>query len=105
MSATNRVEHQVSWESQRRRPLGIAALVGGALMLIGSLLPFIVLSGIPNVGPVQGFTPLLHGQANPAMRPRQPLIHYFPHHSWELIVGSVIVAAGFFALAVVLHFL
>jgi hypothetical protein len=105
MSATNRVEHQVSWERQRRRPLGIAALVGGALMLIGSLLPFVVLSGIPNVGVVQSFTPLLHGQANPATSPRYPLIHYYSHHSWELILGSVIVAAGFFALAFVLHFL
>jgi hypothetical protein len=97
-------EPQVAWELGRRPRMGVFATAGGLLLLVGNLLPVTALRGVPNVGVVQGLTPLLNGQAKPAVSPRYQFIAFLDHHAATLIIGAALEAVGLALLAIALHF-
>ncbi|HEX4109447.1 MAG TPA: hypothetical protein VHX88_15025 [Solirubrobacteraceae bacterium] len=99
------IRHQVEFETERRATMGTIALVAGALLLAGTVVTLVASGSQPQTGLLQGFGPLLHGQANPRVSPRYELVQFYNSHAAQLIGASVAAAFGFVGLAGVIHFL
>src|SRR5207247_1689149 len=83
---------QVARELGRRRSLGVPVAAGGVLYLLGSITIAGTLKGAPTVGLIQGLTPALKGEVNPAVSPRAQEVKFISHHAFALLPGSVVVS-------------
>jgi hypothetical protein len=99
------IKQRVAFESNRRARLGVPAVAGGVLYLLGSIILNASLKSLPTVGIVQALEPVLHGEANPAVSPRAAEVTYIDHNAFGLLAGSVLTALGVVALTVVLLFI
>ena len=82
--------------------LSVPAFAGGFLYLLSAIIITETLSGAPTVGLVQGLTPALEGDANPAVSPRTPEVKFISHHAFTLVTGGVLAAAAVGILTLVL---
>jgi len=103
--AKREIDQQVALESERRSRLAVPAVAGGVLYLLSGIILSSTLSGLPAVGIVQGFAPMLRGEANPAASPRAAEVTYIDHHAFGLIAGSVLTTIAIVFLTLVLLFL
>jgi len=99
------IDRQVAFESQRRARLGVPALAGGVLYLLGGIIVSATLKSLPTVGVVQALTPALRGEANPAVSPGTPEVRYISHHAFGLIVGNLLQSMSVVALVLILLFI
>jgi hypothetical protein len=99
------IRRRVEFESERRARLGVPAFAGGVLYLLASIILTATLKAVPTVGAIQGIAPALNGQPNPAVSPRAAEVHYYDHHAFALIAGSVLSAIAVLILVAVLRFL
>jgi hypothetical protein len=102
MPSTSEIRDQVARESERRSRLGVPALAGGVLYLLSGIMISSTLNGAPTVGLIQGLTPALRGEANPAVSPRAAEVKFISHHSLALIAGSALAAIAIGGLTLVL---
>jgi hypothetical protein len=102
MPTAGEIRDQVARELGRRRSLGVPVAAGGVLYLLGSITIAGTLKGAPTVGLIQGLTPALKGEANPAVSPRAQEVKFISHHAFALITGSVLAALALIALTAVL---
>ena len=102
MPTAAEIRPQVARELGRRRRLGVPAAAGGILYLLGSITIAGTLKGAPTAGLIQGLTPALRGEANPAVSPRAAEVKFISHHAFALISGSVLAALALVALTLVL---
>src|SRR5437764_3202343 len=102
MATATEIQAQLSREAYRRGRLGVPALAGGVLYLLGSIIIAGTLKGAPTVGLFQGLEPALRGEANPAQSPRAAEVKFISHHAFALIAGSVLASLAILALTVVL---
>jgi hypothetical protein len=102
MATAAEIQAQVSRETERRSKLGVPALAGGVLYLLGSIIIAGTLKGAPTVGLFEGLKPALTGVANPAESPRAAEVKFISHHAFALIAGSLLAALAILALTVVL---
>jgi hypothetical protein len=98
------VRARVAHESYRRARLGVPALAGGVLYLLGGIIVSEALKLLPTVGVIQGLAPALRGEANPAVSPGATEVRFISHHAFGLIVGNVLQALGVSLLLAVLLF-
>ena len=96
------IRREVEAESARRGRLAVPAFAGGFLYLLSAIIITETLSGAPTVGLVQGLTPALEGDANPAVSPRTPEVKFISHHAFSLLTGGVLAAAAVGILTLVL---
>jgi hypothetical protein len=96
------IRREVEAESARRGRLAVPAFAGGFLYLLSAIIITETLSGAPTVGLVQGLTPALEGDANPAVSPRTPEVKFISHHAFTLVTGGVLAAAAVGILTLVL---
>jgi len=96
------IRRQVEAESARRGRLAVPAFAGGFLYLLSAIIITETLSGAPTVGLIQGLTPALEGDANPAVSPRTPEVKFISHHAFTLVTGGVLAAAAVGVLTLVL---
>jgi hypothetical protein len=99
------IRDRVAYEAARRIRLGVPAIAGGVLYLLGGITVSSTLKGLPTVGPLQGLAPALRGEANPAVSPGAAEVRFVSHHGFGLIAGNVLQALGVVFLLLVLHFL
>ncbi|HEV7943330.1 MAG TPA: hypothetical protein VGP17_11075 [Solirubrobacteraceae bacterium] len=99
------VRDQLELESGWRGRLGVPALAGGFLYLIGTVIIGSAISGAPTVGLLQAISPALKGEAQPARSPRADEVIYISHHAFGLIAGSLVSAVSLLALTAVLFVL
>jgi hypothetical protein len=102
MPSASEIKQQVASETARRARLGVPAFAGGFLYLLSGITTASTLNGAPSVGLLQGLTPALNGEANPAISPRAAEVKFFSHHATTLIASSVIAALAILALTLVL---
>jgi hypothetical protein len=102
MPSKNEINEQVAKETERRTRLGVPAFAGGILYLLSGIITSSTLNGAPTVGILQGLTPALSGEANPATSPRAAEVKFISHHASSLLIGSVIAAVAIGALTLVL---
>jgi hypothetical protein len=102
MPTAGEIRAQVASELERRRRLAVPSLAGGVLYLLGGIIIAGTLKGAPTVGLVQGLTPALRGEANPAVSPRAAEVKFISHHAFALIAGSLLAALALVALTLVL---
>jgi hypothetical protein len=102
MPSASEISEQVQRESARRGRLGVPAFAGGFLYFLSAIIVTSTLSSAPTVGLVQGLTPALRGEANPAISPRATEVKYISHHAFALIAGSTIKSLALVALTLVL---
>ena len=93
---------QVERELHARRRLQVPAFGGGFLYLLSAIIIASTLNGAPTVGLLQGLTPALEGQANPAISPRAEEVKFISHHAFPLIAGSVLAAIAIAILTLLL---
>ena len=105
MSSEQSLQQHVEAETARRGRLAVPAVAAGVLYLLSAIILNAVLGAAPTVGPVQGLTPALEGQANPPVSPRAAEVIYESHHALDLIAGSVLTAISLALLTVCLSFL
>jgi hypothetical protein len=105
MAASKEIEQRVALESERRSRLAVPAVAGGVLYLLSGIILSSTLSALPAVGLVQGFAPMLRGEAGPLSSPRSAEVTYIDHHAFGLIAGSVLTAIAIAFLTLVLLFL
>jgi hypothetical protein len=105
MSSEQSLQQHVEAEAAARTRLAVPAVAAGVLYLLSAIILNAVLGGAPTVGPVQGLTPALGGQANPATSPRAPEVVYESHHTLDFIAGSALTAISLALLTVCLLFL
>ncbi|HUH81202.1 MAG TPA: hypothetical protein VLZ06_07735 [Solirubrobacteraceae bacterium] len=96
------IRREVEAESARRRRLAVPAFAGGFLYLLSAIVISTTLRGAPTVGLVQGLTPALEGEANPAVSPRTPEVKFISHHAFALIAGGTLAAIAVGVLTLVL---
>jgi hypothetical protein len=96
---------RVAFESERRARLGVPALAGGVLYLLGGITVSATLRALPTVGVVQGLAPALQGEANPPVSPGAPEVRFIDHHAFGLIAGNVLQTLAVLVLIAVLIFL
>lgn len=96
---------QLGLESGWRARLGVPAVAGGFLYLIGSVIIGSALSGAPTVGLLQAISPAIKGEGNPVRSPRADEVIYISHHAFGLIAGSLLSAISLLALTAVLFVL
>ncbi len=96
------IRRQVEAESARRTRLAVPAFAGGFLYLLSAIIISTTLRGAPTVGLIQGLTPALEGDANPAVSPRTPEVKFISHHAFALIAGGVLAALAVAILTLVL---
>jgi hypothetical protein len=96
---------RVAYESQRRARLGMPAVAGGVIYLLGGVTVSATLRSLPTVGAVQGIVPALHGEANPPVSPGAPEVRFVDTHAFGLVAGNVMQALGIVLVLVVLLFL
>ncbi|HLI32142.1 MAG TPA: hypothetical protein VKU89_05320 [Solirubrobacteraceae bacterium] len=92
-------------EAERRARLGVPVSAAGVLYLLGAIVIYQSLSGLPTVGIIQGLAPALEGKASVAVSPQTPEIRYISHHALGLIAGSALEAIAIALLTVGLLFL
>ncbi len=90
MPSTSEISEQLERESERRARMGVPAFAGGFLYFLSAIIVTATLSSAPTVGLLQGLTPALRGEANPAISPRAAEVKYISHHSLALIAGSAV---------------
>ena len=83
MATATEIQAQLSREAYRRGRLGVPALAGGVLYLLGSIIIAGTLKGAPTVGLFQGLEPALRGEANPAQSPRAAEVKFISHHAFD----------------------
>lgn len=93
---------QLQREQGWRTRLGVPAVAGGFLYLMGAVIIGSALSGAPTVGFLQGISPALNGVANPHESPRAPEVRFISHHSFPLVAGSLLSALALLVLTAVL---
>jgi hypothetical protein len=96
--STSEISAQVAKESRRRDQLSRPAFAGGVLYILSGVIITSTLSGAPTVGLLQGLSPALSGQADPAVSPRAAEVRFISHHSFALIAGSTLAALAIGAL-------
>ena len=96
------IRRQVEAESARRGRLAVPAFAGGFLYLLSAIIITETLSGAPTVGLLEGLTPALEGDANPAVSPRTPEVKFISHHAFSLIAGGILAAVAVGILTLVL---
>jgi len=99
------VRARVAHESARRVRLGVPAIAGGVLYLLGGIAVSATLRELPTVGVVQGIVPALRGEANPAVSPGVPEVRFVDTHAFGLIAGNVMQAVGIVLVLVIMLFL
>jgi hypothetical protein len=99
------VRAQVAFESARRARLGVPAIAGGVLFLLGGIIVNATLRPLPSVGVVQGLAPALRGEANPAVSPGAAEVRFVDHHAFGLIAGNLLQAVAILLLVLILLFL
>ncbi|HTR88986.1 MAG TPA: hypothetical protein VMG62_02620 [Solirubrobacteraceae bacterium] len=102
MPSSSEIRAQVARESERRNRLAVPAFAGGFLYFISAIMVTATLSSAPTVGLVQGLTPALHGEANPAVSPRANEVKYISQHAFSLVAASAVKAISLVALTLVL---
>jgi hypothetical protein len=102
MPTAAEIRDQTSSELARRTRLGVPALAGGVLYLLGQIIIAGTLKGAPTVGLLQGLAPALSGVANPSVSPRATEVKFISHHAFALVAGSVLAALAIGALTLVL---
>jgi hypothetical protein len=105
MATATEIQQRTAVESERRARLGVPAAAGGVLYLLSGIILNATLKELPTVGIVQGLTPALHGQGNPAVSPRAPEVRYLDHHAFGVVAGSTLSAVAVAALTLVLLFI
>lgn len=103
--ASREIEQRVGLESERRARLAVPAVAGGVLYLLSGIILSSTLNALPAVGLVQGFAPLLRGEANPSVSPRAAEVTYIDHHAFGLIAGSILTVIAIACLTLVLLFI
>lgn len=103
--ASQEIDEQVALESERRSRLAVPSVAGGVLYLLSGIILSSTLSGLPAVGLVQGFAPMLRGEAITDVSPRAAEVRYIDHHAFGLIAGSILTAISVGCLTLVLVFL
>jgi len=96
------IRRQVESETARRRRLSVPAFAGGFLYLLSAIIITETLSGAPTVGLLQGLTPALEGDANPAVSPRTEEVKFISHHAFSLVAGGILAAVAVGILTLVL---
>lgn len=99
------VADQLALESGWRARLGVPAVAGGFLYLIGTVIIGSSIGGAPTVGLLQAISPALKGEVRPARSPRADEVIYISHHAFGLIAGSLLSAISLLALSAVLFVL
>jgi hypothetical protein len=104
MADSSEIAAQVAQESERRGRVAVPVFAGGMLYLLSAIVITATLGGAPSVGVLQGLSPALRGEANPAVSPRAGEVKYISHHAFALIAGSVLkaIAVGALTLALLL---
>ncbi len=102
MPSPDEISEHLALESERRARLGVPAFAGGMIYFLSAIIVSATLSAAPTVGLVQGLTPALSGEANPAVSPRAVEVKYISHHAFALIAGSTLKAIALLALTLVL---
>jgi hypothetical protein len=102
MPTAAEIRTQTSSELARRTRLGVPALAGGVLYLLGQIIIAGTLKVAPTVGLFQGLDPALRGEADPSVSPRAAEVKFISHHAFALIAGSVLAALAILALTLVL---
>jgi hypothetical protein len=102
MANSSEIAAQVAQESERRERLAVPVFAGGMLYLLSAIIVAATLSGAPSVGLLQGLSPALRGEANPAVSPRAGEVKYISHHALALVAGSVLKAIAIGALTLAL---
>jgi hypothetical protein len=98
------ITEQIASETQRRERLGVPAVAGGVLYLLGAIILNAALSGLPSVGLVQGLYPALNGRAT-TVSPRAAEVSYLSKHAFGLIAASVLTAIAVGLLVAVVLFI
>jgi hypothetical protein len=102
MPNSSEIRAQVASESERRTKLAVPAFAGGFLYFISAIMVTATLSPAPTVGLIQGLTPALRGEADPAVSPRTNEVKYISQHAFALIAASAVKALSLIALTLVL---
>ncbi|HWD11302.1 MAG TPA: hypothetical protein VG366_05625 [Solirubrobacteraceae bacterium] len=102
MPSTEEIREQVSSETERRTRLAVPAFAGGLLYLLSAIIIANTLKGAPTVGLFQGVAPALSGVAEPSVSPRAAEVKFISHHTFALIVGSLLAAIAVGALTLIL---
>ncbi len=102
MASNAEIQQQVARETEWRSRLAVPAFAAGVLYLLSGIITNSVAGGAPTVGLLQGLTPALSGEADPAVSPRAPEVKYLSHHASSLIISSVLAAAAIGVLTLVL---
>ena len=102
MPSTREIRERVAYESERRSRLAVPAFAGGFLYLLSAIIVTETLNGAPTVGLVQGLSPALSGEAEPAASPRVNEVRFISHHSFALIAGSMLASLAVVTLTLVL---
>jgi hypothetical protein len=101
MPSSSEISAQLARESERRARLAVPAFAGGVLYFLSAIIVSATLSSAPTVGLVQGITPALRGEANPAVSPRAAEVKYISQHAFALIAGSTLKAISLIVLTLV----
>jgi hypothetical protein len=96
------IRQQIAFELARRRRLAVPAFAGGVLYLLSQIVISATLNGAPQVGLLEGITPALSGEADPARSPRTNEVKFISHHAFALIAGSVLAAAAIAVLVLIM---
>jgi hypothetical protein len=96
------IRQQVESETARRTRLAVPAFAGGILYLLSAIIIANTLKGAPTVGLFQGLSPALSGVAEPTVSPRAAEVTFISHHTFSLIVGSLLAAVAVGALTLIL---
>ncbi|HUB36984.1 MAG TPA: hypothetical protein VL972_09175 [Solirubrobacteraceae bacterium] len=102
MPSPSEIRDHVAREAERRTKLAVPSFAGGFLYFISAIMVTSTLSSAPTVGLIQGLTPALHGEANPAVSPRANEVKYISQHAFALIAASAVKAISLVALTFVL---
>ncbi len=102
MPSASEISEQLARESERRARLGVPSFAGGMIYFLSAIIVTATLSSAPTVGLVQGLTPALSGEANPAVSPRAVEVRYISHHAFGLIAGSTLKSLALVVLTLVL---
>jgi hypothetical protein len=93
-SGVNPVD-QLGWEAKWGRWAGIAAGLGGILMLLGGFITRTqIMADYPSVGPLQAIAPAINGQVSATVSPGTRAIQFLDDRAFGLIAMSVVTGIG-----------